>query len=150
MPSRFLLSPPARRDGAIHHQDRRDQQLQGAATFLEPYKKGWELAQDEINKAGGVNGKKLETFRDDNANPGDAVRVAEELVAREKVALLSGTFLSTSVWRWAISPKQRKVLFIASEPLSDKVTWGNGNAYTYRLRASTYMQTTCWCPKPPN
>ena len=27
--------------------------------FLEPYKKGWELAQDEINKAGGVNGKKL-------------------------------------------------------------------------------------------
>jgi branched-chain amino acid transport system substrate-binding protein len=24
--------------------------------FLEPYKKGWELAQDEINKAGGVNG----------------------------------------------------------------------------------------------
>ena len=63
--------------------------------FLEPYKKGWELAQDEINKAGGVNGKKLETvFRDDNANPGDAVRVAEELVSREKVAVLSGTFLS--------------------------------------------------------
>ena len=48
--------------------------------FLEPYKKGWELAQDEINKAGGIpsmGGKKLETvFRDDNANPGDAVRVA--------------------------------------------------------------------------
>jgi branched-chain amino acid transport system substrate-binding protein len=46
--------------------------------FLEPYKKGMELAIDEINAAGGVMGKKFELItRDDNANPGDAVRVAE-------------------------------------------------------------------------
>ena len=119
--------------------------------FLEPYKKGWELAQDEINKAGGISslgGKKLETiFRDDNANPGDAVRVAEELVGREKVALISGTFLSNIGLAVGDFAKQRKVLFIASEPLSDKVTWGNGNAYTYRLRASTYMQTTMLVPE---
>ena len=119
--------------------------------FLEPYKKGWELAQDEINKAGGIasmGGKKLETiFRDDNANPGDAVRVAEELVAREKVALISGTFLSNIGLAVGDFAKQRKVLFVASEPLSDKVTWGNGNAYTYRLRASTAMQTTMLVPE---
>ena len=119
--------------------------------FLEPYKKGWELAQDEINKAGGISslgGKKLETiFRDDNANPGDAVRVAAELVAREKVALISGTFLSNIGLAVGDFAKQRKVLFIASEPLSDKVTWGNGNAYTYRLRASTTMQTTMLVPE---
>ena len=53
--------------------------------FLEPYKKGWELAVEEVNAAGGVLGKKLEVIsRDDNGNPGDAVRVAEELVSREK------------------------------------------------------------------
>jgi branched-chain amino acid transport system substrate-binding protein len=116
--------------------------------FLEPYKKGWELAQDEINKAGGVSGKKLETiFRDDNATPGDAVRAAEELVSREKVALISGTFLSNVGLAVGDFAKQRKVIFIASEPLSDKVTWGNGNAYTYRLRASTYMQTTMLVPE---
>ena len=115
--------------------------------FLEPYKKGWELAQDEINKAGGVNGQKIETiFRDDNANPGDAIRVAEELVAREKVALISGTFLSNIGLAVGDFAKQRKVLFVASEPLSDKLTWGNGNAYTYRLRASTTMQTTMLVP----
>ena len=28
--------------------------------FLEPYKKGMELAVEEINAAGGVNGKKIE------------------------------------------------------------------------------------------
>src|SRR5690349_6281484 len=63
--------------------------------FLEPYKKAIELAIEEVNAAGGVNGKKLEiVFRDDGSNPGDAVRAAEELMTREGVALLTGTFLS--------------------------------------------------------
>ena len=49
--------------------------------FLEPYKKGMELAVEEVNAAGGVNGKKLELItRDDNGSPGDAVRAAEESV----------------------------------------------------------------------
>ena len=30
--------------------------------FLEPYKKGMELAVEQINAAGGVNGKKLEPW----------------------------------------------------------------------------------------
>jgi len=63
--------------------------------FLEPYKKGMELAVEEINAAAGLLGRKVElTTRDDNANPGDAVRAAEELVSREKVNLLTGPFLS--------------------------------------------------------
>ena len=63
--------------------------------FLEPYKKGMELALSEINAAGGVLGRPLEiVVRDDNGNPGDAVRVAEELLSREKVAVLMGTFAS--------------------------------------------------------
>jgi branched-chain amino acid transport system substrate-binding protein len=32
------------------------------------------------------------------------------------------------------------VFFLAGEPLTDKIVWANGNAYTYRLRPSTYMQ----------
>ncbi|MCW5625987.1 MAG: ABC transporter substrate-binding protein, partial [Burkholderiales bacterium] len=57
--------------------------------FLEPYRKGWTLAVEEINAAGGIGGRKLEIVsRDDNGNPGDAVRVAEELVSREQSVLL--------------------------------------------------------------
>jgi branched-chain amino acid transport system substrate-binding protein len=42
--------------------------------FLEPYKRGWELAVEDINAKGGVLGKKLEVIsRDDGASPGDAV-----------------------------------------------------------------------------
>ena len=63
--------------------------------FLDPYKKGMELAVEEINAKGGVNGKQLQLItRDDNASPGDAVRAAEELLSREKVDVLSGAFLS--------------------------------------------------------
>ena len=45
-------------------------------------------------------GRKLEVIsRDDNGNPGDSVRAAQELLAREKVELLFGGFLSTPGWR---------------------------------------------------
>ena len=111
--------------------------------FLEPYKKGWELAVEEVNKAGGIGGRKLEVIsRDDNATPGDAVRIAEELVSRENVVLLTGSFLSHIGLAVSDFAKQRKMLFVAAEPLSDKIVWDNGHKYTYRLRASTYMQTS--------
>lgn len=104
-----------------------------------PYRQGWLLAQEEINAAGGVLGKKLETvFRDDNANAGDAVRVASELTTRERVDILAGVTLSHVGLAVADYSKQQKVFFLASGPLSDKVVWDNGNRYTFRLRAGTY------------
>src|SRR5450432_3155346 len=79
--------------------------------FLEPYKKGWELAVEEVNAAGGVLGRKIEVVsRDDNGNPGDAVRVAEELLSREGASILIGTFPSNVGLAVADFAKQRKVL----------------------------------------
>src|SRR5215470_7987656 len=116
--------------------------------FLEPYKKGMDLAVAQINGAGGVLGRPLElVVRDDNGTPGDAVRVAEELLSREKVVMLMGTFASNVGLAVADLAKQRKVLFLASEPLTDKIVWENGNRYTFRLRASTYMQTAMLVPE---
>lgn len=116
--------------------------------FLEPYKKGWELALEQVNQAGGAAGRKLEVIsRDDGANPGDAVRVAEELLSREKVDLLCGTFLSNIGLAVADFARQKKVFFLAAEPLSDKIVWQSGNRYTFRLRPSTYMQTAMLVPE---
>lgn len=116
--------------------------------FLEPYKKGMELAVDEINAAGGVLGKKVQlVIRDDNANPGDAVRAAEELVSREKVDVLTGSFLSHIGLALTDFAKQKKFFFLAGEPLTDKIVWQNGNRYTYRLRPSTYMQVSMMVPE---
>jgi len=115
--------------------------------FLDPYRKGMELAIDEINRGGGLLGRSVElVVRDDNGTSGDAVRVAEELVSREKVDVLMGTFSSAVGLAVADFAKQRKVLFLASEPLTDKIVWDNGNRYTFRLRPSTYMQTAMLVP----
>ena len=115
--------------------------------FLEPYKKGWEMAVEEINASGGLLGRKLEIVsRDDGGTPGDAVRVAEELLSREKAAVLMGTFASNVGLAVANLAGQRKVLFLAAEPLTDKIVWDQGNAYTFRLRTSTYMQTAMLIP----
>ena len=116
--------------------------------FLEPYKKGMELAVEEINAAGGVNGKKFELItRDDNASPGDAVRAAEELVSREKIDVLAGAFLSNTGLALTDFAKQKKFFYLAGEPLTDKIIWGSGNKYTYRLRPGTYMQAAMLVPE---
>jgi branched-chain amino acid transport system substrate-binding protein len=115
--------------------------------FLAPYKKGWEMAVEEINAKGGINGKKLQVIsRDDGANPGAAVRAAEELVTREGVHVLAGSYLSNIGLAITNFAGQKKVFYLAAEPLTDKITWQDGNKYTFRLRASTYMQVAMLMP----
>lgn len=109
--------------------------------FSVPYRKGWQLAVDEINAAGGVLGRTLEVVsRDDGGKPADAVTVANELVARERVEVLAGTLLSHVGLAVADYANQRRIVFIAAEPLTDALAWSKGNPYTFRLRPGTYVQ----------
>jgi len=109
--------------------------------FLLPYRNAWIMAQDAVNAAGGVNGRRIETvFRDDAGRPEDAVRHAGELVNSERVHLLAGGFLSNVGLAIADFANQNRRLFVASEPLTDALVWSRGNRFTFRLRPSTYMQ----------
>jgi branched-chain amino acid transport system substrate-binding protein len=109
--------------------------------FTEPYRKGWQLAVEEINAAGGINGKKLVVIsKDDGGKPADAQTAANELVSSENVAMLAGTFLSNIGLAVSDFANQKKVFFLAAEPLTDAITWSKGNRYTFRLRPSNYMQ----------
>jgi len=111
------------------------------APFTGPYRQAVEMAVDEVNAKGGVLGRKIEViFRDDKGQPAEAQKHAQELVASEKVALISGTFLSNvglAVSDWA---KQNKVLFVAAEPLTEALTWAKGHDYVFRVRPNTYEQ----------
>ena len=141
-----LLAGPALAQGTYKIGEINSYKAQPA--FLEPYKKGMELAVEEVNAAGGIAGRKIELIvRDDNANPGDAVRVAEELVSRDRVDVLTGSFLSHIGLALTDFSKQKKVFFLASEPLTDKIVWQNGHRYTFRLRTSTYMQVAMLVPE---
>jgi branched-chain amino acid transport system substrate-binding protein len=109
--------------------------------FTIPYRHGWEMAVAEINAAGGVLGRPIEVVsRDDGGRPGDAITVANELVSREGVALLFGTLLSNVGLAVSDFAHQRKVVFLAAEPLTDALAWEKGNAHTFRLRPGTYVQ----------
>ena len=115
--------------------------------FLDPYKKGWELAIEEINAKGGVLGRSSRWSRATTA-PIRATRCASpnELVTREGVNIIAGTFLSHIGLAVTEFAGKKKVFFLAAEPLTDKITWQNGNRYTFRLRPSTYMQVAMLMP----
>ena len=117
-------------------------------SFTFPYRNGWQLALEEINKSGGVLGRQLEVIsRDDAGKPGTAVTMAEELVGNEKVILIMGTYLSPVGLALTDFAAHNKVLFLAAEPLSDALVWTKGNRYTFRLRPSTYMQAAMLAEK---
>lgn len=120
--------------GEINHYKR-------MAAFAEPYKMGIELALEQVNEAGGVMGRPLEfIFRDDQGEPGEAIKIAEELMTRDGAVMLTGTILSNVGLAIASLAGQRGYVYLASEPLADSLVWASGNDYTFRLRSSTYMQ----------
>ena len=120
--------------GEINHYKR-------MAAFAGPYKLGVELALEEVNAAGGVLGRPLEfIFRDDQGKPGEAVKIAEELVTRDGVVMVTGTIFSHVGLAIASHAAEKKYVYLAAEPLADALVWAKGNPYTFRLRASTYMQ----------
>jgi branched-chain amino acid transport system substrate-binding protein len=111
------------------------------AAFTVPYRDGWRLAVEEINAKGGVLGRPIEVIsRDDGGTTGDATRVADELVTREGVSLLFGSFLSNVGVAMADYANQKKIVYIAAEPLTDAITMAQGNRYTFRIRPNNFMQ----------
>ena len=113
----------------------------GLPSFTEPYRKGWQLALEQINATGGINGKTLEVIsKDDGGKPADAVTAANELVSSDVVVMLCGTFFSNIGLAVSDFAKQKKILFLAAEPLTDAITLSKGNRYTFRLRPSNYEQ----------
>jgi branched-chain amino acid transport system substrate-binding protein len=120
--------------GEINHYKR-------MAAFADPYKKGIELALKEINDAGGVMGKPLEfIYRDDQGDPAEAVKIAEELMTRDGAVMLTGSILSHVGLALSSFAAEKGYLYLAAEPLADSLVWGSGNKNTFRLRASTWIQ----------
>lgn len=128
------LAQDAIKIGEINHYKR-------LAAFAGPYKQGIELALEEVNGAGGVLGKPLEfIFRDDQGKPGEAVKIAEELMTRDGAVMLTGTILSNVGLAISSLAAEKGYVYLAAEPLADSLVWASGNDYTFRLRTSTFMQ----------
>jgi branched-chain amino acid transport system substrate-binding protein len=141
LPAAALAMRPLRAQSAVPIRIGEINSYSTIPQFTVPYRMGWQLAVEEANAAGGLLGRRVEVIsRDDAGKPDDAIRLATELVSNEKVALLTGTFLSNVGLAVAEFALRNKVLFVAAEPLTDAMVWEKGNRYTFRLRPSTYMQ----------
>ena len=56
--------------------------------------RGYELAADKVNAAGGVLGKRIELIRGDVTNAQQGIATVEQLVNRDKVDMFVGTYIS--------------------------------------------------------
>lgn len=112
---------------------------------LEPYRKGWMLAQEQINAAGGVNGRRIAVIaRDDGGGAHTAVRTAKRLVGGDKVHALMGGFaanISAAVAQYA---GEQKILYVGTGPFTDGLA---GNRYTFQLRPSAATQIAMVMPE---
>jgi len=82
------------------------------------YKEGYDLALDEINRAGGVDvgGKKLVvklTLLDDTTNQDTAASLADKLINSDKVDFLLGTYSTALVQRQSTVAEQNKVPYLS-------------------------------------
>lgn len=67
------------------------------AQYGAQWKKGFDLALDEINGAGGVKGRKIQyVFEDSQADPKQSVVIANKFVADDKIIVELGDFSSTA------------------------------------------------------
>jgi branched-chain amino acid transport system substrate-binding protein len=65
------------------------------AQYGAQWKKGFDLALEEINGAGGINGRKLQyTFEDSQSDPKQSVVVAQKFVADPRIVVELGDFSS--------------------------------------------------------
>ncbi len=103
------------------------------AKFGEIEKKSFEMALEEMNGAGGINGKKLEfLFEDDTGRPDVARSAAEKLITRDKVLMLGGGYGSSETFAVAAVAQQNRIPFLVNTGADNKIT-AQGWEYVFRL-----------------
>jgi len=110
------------------------------AKFGEIEKRSFEMALEEINAKGGVNGKKIELiFEDDTGKPDVGRSAVEKLISREQVPVITGGYSSSVVSASAPVAQQYKVPFLICTGSADDIT-EKGYDYVFRLNppASEY------------
>jgi branched-chain amino acid transport system substrate-binding protein len=103
------------------------------AKFGEIEKMSFDLAIEEINAAGGVNGKKLALImEDDTGRPEVGRSVVEKLITQDKVAMISGGYSSSVTYAAAGVCQQNEVPFLVCTGSADNIT-ESGWDYVFRI-----------------
>jgi branched-chain amino acid transport system substrate-binding protein len=96
-------------------------------------KQSFDMALEEINGGGGINGTKLHfIYADDSGKPEVGRSVVEKLINKDKVVMLGGGFSSSVTNVTADVAQQNRVPFLINTASADKITEQGWN-YIFRL-----------------
>jgi branched-chain amino acid transport system substrate-binding protein len=84
--------------------------------------KGNELAVEEINANGGLLGKKIKLVKADATNAQEAISEAERLITKEKVDIITGTYLSGVAYPATQIANKHNVLYWETNALAPNIT----------------------------
>jgi branched-chain amino acid transport system substrate-binding protein len=94
---------------------------------------GLRIAEEEINKAGGVLGRQLEIISEDSVNPATAASKAQRMLERDGVALLLGEISSASALTISQVAARNQRLFMSIGARSDVLRGKNCNKFTFHV-----------------
>ena len=101
-----------------------------------------ELAVQEFNSAGGLNGQKAELLvRDDKLNPGEAATRTLELIEKDKVNFIVGGLSAATQLSINNVTKQRKVLYISISQSDAINEVADASPYTFHEALNPHMTT---------
>jgi branched-chain amino acid transport system substrate-binding protein len=103
------------------------------ARFGEIEKKSFNLALDEINASGGINGEKLQLVMEDDAGrPEDGRSAVQRLITKDEVVMIGGGLSNAVTYAVAGVCQDNKIPFLVNTGSADKITT-SGWDYIFRL-----------------
>ena len=103
-------------------------------------RKAMEWVAEQVNAAGGVNGRRVQLVsEDDQTNPDAAVRAARKLIDVDKVAAIMGTWASAVTTAVAPLCWESKT-FLTTVSGSDTITQLPHQGYLIRTQPNTHLQ----------
>jgi branched-chain amino acid transport system substrate-binding protein len=94
---------------------------------------GMRMAEEEINKAGGVMGRQIEVMSEDSVNPATAATKAQRMLEQDGATVLMGEINSASALTIMQVAARNKKLFMQIGARSDALRGKNCNKYTFHV-----------------
>ena len=91
------------------------------------------MAEEEINKAGGVMGRQLEIVSEDSVNPATAATKAQRMLEQDGATVLMGEISSASAVTIMQVAARNKRLFMQIGARSDVLRGKDCNKYTFHV-----------------
>jgi branched-chain amino acid transport system substrate-binding protein len=94
---------------------------------------GMRMAEEEINRSGGIMGRQIEVMSEDSVNPATAATKAQRMLEQDGATVLIGEINSASALTIMQVAARNQKLFMQTGARSDALRGKNCNKYTFHL-----------------